>query len=347
MEKTLSIIVPTYNMEKYLRKCLDSLIVSDENMQRLEVLVINDGSKDSSSQIAHEYEAKYPQTFRVIDKENGNYGSCVNRGLIEATGKYVKVLDADDTFANNVFDSYLSFLSATNADLVISPFDIVDEDGVLIKAIRFSLPSDQYFSLSALSREEGFWLWHHAIAYKKELFKKFEYHQTERISYSDEEWVFKPMTMVKDVVYFNQVLYLYLRGREGQTYDPKVLQKARDQKDKMVNALVEFYEKYKNKVIDSGAASFMYDRIMMILSNMYKYYLFDSKTAEGSGIISGYDSQLKHKCNFLYEAMGQFLFKPKLRYNYIKRWRKVHYNQNDLCLSCYNGVYRIINLLKK
>ena len=96
MNKLLSIIIPTYNMEKYLHKCLDSLVVSDENMVRLEVLVINDGSKDTSSQIAHEYEDKYSKTIRVVDKDNGNYGSCINRGLKEATGKYVKVLDADD-----------------------------------------------------------------------------------------------------------------------------------------------------------------------------------------------------------------------------------------------------------
>ena len=57
-------------MEKYLRRCLDSLIIDEEGMKQLEVLVINDGSKDSSSQIAHEYQDKYPDTFRVIDKEN-------------------------------------------------------------------------------------------------------------------------------------------------------------------------------------------------------------------------------------------------------------------------------------
>ena len=70
MDKILSIIIPTYNMEKYLRKCLDSLIISDENMEKIEVLVINDGSKDSSSVIAHEYESRYPQTIKVIDKDD-------------------------------------------------------------------------------------------------------------------------------------------------------------------------------------------------------------------------------------------------------------------------------------
>ena len=72
MEKILTIVIPTYNMQDYLRRCLDSLIVPEEQMQRLEVLVVNDGSEDNSSAIAHEYQDKYPDTFRVVDKENGN-----------------------------------------------------------------------------------------------------------------------------------------------------------------------------------------------------------------------------------------------------------------------------------
>ena len=95
MEKLLTIIVPTYNMEAYLDKCLTSLIVGEsgeEQMCMLEVLVINDGSTDDSSAIAHRYEERYPQTFKVIDKENGNYGSCINVALSVATGKYIKIL---------------------------------------------------------------------------------------------------------------------------------------------------------------------------------------------------------------------------------------------------------------
>lgn len=108
MEKILTIVIPTYNMQDYLRRCLDSLIVPEEQMQLLEVLVVNDGSKDNSSAIAHEYQDKYPGTFRVIDKENGNYGSCVNRGLKEATGKYIKILDADDWFDTKALTSFVT-----------------------------------------------------------------------------------------------------------------------------------------------------------------------------------------------------------------------------------------------
>lgn len=71
MKKILTIVIPTYNNQDYLRRCLNSLIVPEEQMQHLEVLVVNDGSKDNSSAIAHEYQNKYPDIFRVIDKEKG------------------------------------------------------------------------------------------------------------------------------------------------------------------------------------------------------------------------------------------------------------------------------------
>ena len=111
MEKILTIVIPTYNMERYLEKCLTSLIIDDQDlMNQVEVLIVNDGSKDRSSEIAHSYQDKYSNTFRVIDKENGNYGSCVNRGLSEATGKYIKILDADDSFFKDGYVAYINKL---------------------------------------------------------------------------------------------------------------------------------------------------------------------------------------------------------------------------------------------
>ena len=109
--KILTIIVPSYNMEAYLPKCLGSLIIDDKDLlQKLEVIVVNDGSKDRTSEIAHEFEANYPGVFRVIDKKNGHYGSCINAGLAIATGFYVKVLDADDWFVTGHFQNFLRFI---------------------------------------------------------------------------------------------------------------------------------------------------------------------------------------------------------------------------------------------
>ena len=122
MEKVLTVVVPTYNMEKYLDRCLTSLIVDDDKMALLEVLVVNDGSKDRSSEIAHSYEARYPNTFKVIDKENGNYGSCINRGVTAVTGKYFRILDADDWYSTDALQSFTSKLMSIEADMVPSSF---------------------------------------------------------------------------------------------------------------------------------------------------------------------------------------------------------------------------------
>ena len=119
MVKVLSVIIPTYNMESLLGECLDSLLVH-KNLDKLDILVVNDGSKDKSSQIAHDYEHKYPGVITVIDKENGNYGSCINAVLPLAQGKYVKVLDADDKFNTINLDLFLNLLGDIESDLVLT-----------------------------------------------------------------------------------------------------------------------------------------------------------------------------------------------------------------------------------
>lgn len=99
MNKLLSVVIPVYKVEKYIRQCLGSLILPDEAlMDKMEVLVVNDGTPDRSAIIAKEYEAKYPDVFHVIDKENGGHGSAFNVGLAQASGKYLRFLDSDDWF---------------------------------------------------------------------------------------------------------------------------------------------------------------------------------------------------------------------------------------------------------
>ena len=117
--KLLSIVIPTYNTEQYLRRCLDSVLTS-EVLPELEVLVVNDGSKDRSPEIAREYEARYPDTVTLIDKENGGHGSTINEGLRAATGKYFRVLDSDDWFDTCNFVKFFAALHDCDEDVVIT-----------------------------------------------------------------------------------------------------------------------------------------------------------------------------------------------------------------------------------
>lgn len=222
MDKILSIIIPTYNMERYLHRCLDSIIIEDKILfYRLEVLVVNDGSKDSSSAIAHEYEMKYPEVIRVIDKDNGNYGSCFNRGLKEATGSYVKLLDADDYYDTRELINFIKELMNTDADLIISSFNIVDETTIITSSNN--VPADSKGTSILVDNNNLFnilpqkLIAMHSIAIKRENLIENCYKQQEGISYTDTEYSFFGVLYAKKVYFSSSCLYQYYVGREGQT----------------------------------------------------------------------------------------------------------------------------------
>ena len=125
--KILTLAVPTYNMEPYLEKCVRSCMCDNKHL--LEVLIVNDGSTDGSSTIAHKLQSEYPEIVTVIDKENGNYGTCVNRAISEAQGKYFRMLDADDWANTDALNSLLDKLQTCDADCIVT----ISEDYVLGK----------------------------------------------------------------------------------------------------------------------------------------------------------------------------------------------------------------------
>lgn len=242
MGKILSLIIPSYNMEAYLPKCLGSLVVEPELMEKLEVLVVNDGSKDRTSAIAHEFATKYPATFQVIDKANGHYGSCINSALKIATGEYVKVLDADDSFDTMHFAEYLRFLQGIRVDVVLNAYRTIAKDGSVIYHNLFDLPKEETFGIEAIGKcAQNVYM--HGLAYRLKLLKDIHYCQMEGCPYTDGEWVALPMLAVRSCSYFASEVYVYLNGREGQSI-------GRDAQRKgfrvMANIFRDIAEKKKN-----------------------------------------------------------------------------------------------------
>lgn len=302
-------------MERYLNKCLDSLIV--DNMNLLEVLVINDGSKDNSSKIAHEYALKYPTTFRVIDKENGNYGSCINEGLKEAKGKYIKVLDADDSFENSYFNEYLYSIKDLDVDLILTDYAIVDENNKIQNIFSHNLKIDKILNFRDLCANENcdFSIQMHAVTYKRENLLLINYHQTEGISYTDQEWVFLPMTTVKTVVYKNKVLYKYLVGREGQTVEKSVMKKQSKQLGIVISSLLDKFDNniehsYDNYFVNQlQVQMFIYPKALIEES-------FDIET------LISLDKEIKEKCFKLYQLTNNI---SSCKIKYVSYWRKHNY----------------------
>ena len=215
-EKILTVVVPTYNMERILRHNLDTLLISPSKMEMLEVLVINDGSTDQSSRIAHSYQQSFPGTFRVIDKSNGNYGSCINTGLAQAKGEFIKILDADDCFDSKGLEELIDRLSALpeTLDMILTAFKTTDGEGNVLSETRYPLKENVQLTLNeakgALLDKNLFMA---AITYRTQMLRTMAYRQSEVISYSDIEWVFIPLFHIRYLVWFDMPVYQVYSGQ--------------------------------------------------------------------------------------------------------------------------------------
>lgn len=315
-DKLLSIIIPTFNMERYLRYCLDSLLIND-NFEVLEVLVINDGSKDNSSAIAHEYADKYPNVFRVIDKENGNYGSCINRGLKEAKGKYVKVLDADDSFDTAHFEEFVAYLLYIDADLILSDFAIVNEERVVTKYRRYEFQENEEHLMKDICTTSSFVdMEMHAVTYRRQLLIDLNYQQTEGISYTDQQWIFIPMIKVQRVYAFNKHVYKYLIGREGQTMAPSVRQKSLSHLMKCIYGMIDVYNKHSQDATQS-IRGYFYTRLKPLIKNVY-ITLFQYYSKENKKLLFEFDNQIKQRNLDIYKLVES----TNTKFNYLRLWRR-------------------------
>ena len=293
MDKILTVVIPTYNMEKLLDKCLTSLIINDaELMKQLEVIVVIDGSKDRSSEIAHNYELEYPDTFRVIDKENGNYGSCINRGLKEATGKYIKVLDADDTFDTLAFERYSNEIKNLDVDLVINNYSIVNEYGQYIsKHDRKLDPNVRYEQREILPYLTQAYLAMHEVAYKVTLLRDNNYVQTEGVSYTDQEWVLFPVAGAKSATFIRENIYLYLIGREGQTVSANAAYKNITHFEVRILNTIKLYNTFQD--IDEQSAQYLWKRIISETERVYLRYLYMGRNYLDTIRLYKFDQDLK------------------------------------------------------
>lgn len=130
----VSVIVPVYNTEKYLRRCLDSLV--NQTLKELEIILVNDGSTDSSCQIMNEYESKYPGRMKVYTKENGGQATARNAGIQRSIGNYIGFVDSDDYVDENMFEVMYQAAKRDDSDLVECHYHYLCEEGKKTKEYK-------------------------------------------------------------------------------------------------------------------------------------------------------------------------------------------------------------------
>ena len=348
MVKLLTIIIPTYNMEKYLRRCLDSLLVSDENLALLDVLIINDGSSDASSVIGHSYESDYPQTFHVIDKENGNYGSCINRGLKEARGKYVRILDADDYYQTEHLNQFINLLKETDADLLLSDMVSVYADGSLVRSSFGFTPNIVYDSKLLGQEEFKNKMEMHHITYKKIVLDEVLYRQTEGISYTDQEWTFYPMMGVESVVYFPYDIYEYMLDREGQTMDLEIELTRVEQKMVIARRMIDYLKEWHYD--DLPSKNYLTCRLGRFLRLIYKQILLyqtDEQYLSYKDELMTLDKKVRHDLPLLYDEADAFVISSEIPLKFVKYWRDNGCRYHRLVLKLHKRLKSLDIYLRK
>jgi glycosyltransferases involved in cell wall biogenesis len=247
MQKILTITIPSYNVEAYIAAALDTMVTIN-NLDLLEILVVNDGSKDNTVAVAQQYVDKYPNSVRILDKENGGHGSTINAGIREATGKYFKVVDGDDWVDSVALQNLLDFLKDHDADLIINPCNrVFMYDNQRKKLLVELSPETKYgevISYEDALKYMGELQQMHMTTYRTAILKENNIKISEKMFYVDNEYKIYPSIYLKTAIILKDVLYQYRLGREGQSVAPESLIKNRFMLEQVtLNCLTFFSQK--------------------------------------------------------------------------------------------------------
>lgn len=237
-----------------MRKCIESLLVGGEDV---EILIVNDGStKDSTAEIADEYEAKYPSIVKAIHKQNGGHGSAVNAGLANATGLFFKVVDSDDWVKEDAYFAILETLKNLAGgdralDMLISNF-VYEKEGEKRKKVmsyRYILPKDKIFGWEDCRYfVKGHYILMHSVIFRTKLLKDCGLSLPEHTFYVDNIYVFEPLPHVKNMYYLDVNFYRYYIGRVDQSVNESVMIGRVDQQIKVNKLMIDYLVEHKNEI---------------------------------------------------------------------------------------------------
>ena len=240
--KLLSIAIPCYNSQDYMRHAIETLLAGGEDV---EILVVNDGSKDKTADIAAEYQQKYPTIVRAIYKENGGHGDAVMTGLKNAPGLYFKVVDSDDWVDEACLKRVLAQLRAfteqkEEIDMLICNY-VYDKVGVKHKHVmqyRHAVPQNRVFDWNETRFKIGEYLLMHSVIYRTQVLRDCGMVLPKHTFYVDNIFVYQPLPYVKSMYYMDLDLYRYFIGRSDQSVNESVMVKRVDQQLRVTRHMI-------------------------------------------------------------------------------------------------------------
>lgn len=239
----LSFVVPSYNSQDYLDRCLDSMLPAPDDV---EIIVVNDGSTDGTQAMAERYAAEHPGRVKVVNKVNGGHGSAINAGLAVASGRYFKVVDSDDWVDLSAYQRLLAALRdypvEGGPDLVVTNF-VYEKQGKRRKHVMSFgnvFGTDQVIGWQDLGRfRRSQYLLMHALTYRTELLREVGLQLPEHTFYVDNLYAYVPMIKVQRLAYVDADLYRYFIGRADQSVQESVMIKRIDQQLRVNRLMIE------------------------------------------------------------------------------------------------------------
>lgn len=291
--KYITFTIPCYNSQDYMERCIESLLPGGEDV---EIIIINDGSKDATAQIADDYEKRYPGIVRAVHQPNGGHGSGVNKGLELAQGVYFKVVDSDDWLDEDAYAKLLSRvkrfcnmkaagLAGEIPDLFVFNYlyDHLDEGSSHTMHYRNVFPLEEMCDWNDIGRfRASQYLIMHALMFRTDVLRQSKVVLPEHTFYVDNIFAYKPLPYVRHIYYMDIDLYHYYIGREDQSVNEKVLMSRIDQQIRVTQIVSKCVDLNEVKEVYPKLAEYMCRNIsiMMAISSIH-LLLINSQEAYG------------------------------------------------------------------
>ena len=320
--KILTISIAAYQVEETLADTLESLLDLDSEMlEDIEILIVNDGSKDKTAEVAEEFEKKYPYSVRLINKENGGHGSTINRGIEEAKGIYFKTIDGDDWVDKEGYIELINYLKDKKedvVDIVCTPYDLI-EYGTRkkLEKIEQKINNVQYRKIYKFTDIcDDIYILMHSMTYSTKLLKEHPPKLDEHCFYVDAEYVLLPIPYVETIAFLEKSVYQYQLGSEGQSMNPLNMQKNCTHHEKVLNRVLELC---RQQELEIKSADISDKKHLKELKAKYRYLI--------KGAVKLVNVQ--HRIYLSYKPKHNVLQKIKLLNKKIKAEYTDVYKAND------------------
>ena len=329
-EKLLTVCVPSYNVERCLDRCLFTL-TSCRNAPYMDIIVVDDGSKDHTLDIAKEYEARFPGIVTAVHKENGGHGSTINVAMDMAKGKYFRVVDSDDWIDSSELDRVMDSMreDEIDTDIISTNYHIVNlEKGTISPMIQdCPVEYDKVLHLSELDTKRIYFTMAGSMI-KTSVLRQAGMKLQEKTFYVDMEFILFPVPYIDSVMFIDAYIYKYSRGNKEQSVHIPNMVKRYDHHDRVMRRIIE----YRTATPMNEAQAEYYDSILKRV--MFTHYglcaVYCDDKVEGFERLKEFDGFLKNAYPEMYKWIGKSMYVVRAARLRGYDYKKVKYSPGNL-----------------